>query len=247
MRYSVSNTNSSFRKKVKEGGGDFMLKHPATRSILDMVEEAVNEIAEKKGSVLNICSTNDQSGTRENIYRTLFEGASRYEVVDFWEDRYIIDGVPCADSHSLPFKDKDFDVVLTTKIVMEHVTEPKATIADILRVLRPGGHAYITFSFFRGIHQRPHDYFRFSEYAIKYLVEAVGGEVEYIKATNSDFISAVDLSAQYPLVGIMTRLRAPMVNLIRRIWLPIAYRMDSLMINPGKYPRHYVCKMTRPL
>lgn len=197
--------------------------------------------------MLNICSTHDQSGVREGIYQPLFNGAQKYEAIDFWEDRYIADGVVLENSHTLPYADDAFDVVLTTKIIMEHVTEPKETIKDILRVVRPGGHAYVLFSFFRGIHQRPHDYFRFSEYAIRHVAESVGGEVVYIKPTNSDFVSAIDLMVQYPLVGIVRQLRMPFVTLARKILLPLAYRIDPLMVNAGKYPRHYVCKIKKPL
>ena len=245
MSNATKRTHEDFLRTVKENGGAFLLRHPATRSILDMVEEAAAEAQE--GAVLNICSTHDQSGVREGIYQPLFDGAQRYEAIDFWEDRYIADGITLENSYTLPYADGEFDVLLTTKIIMEHVTEPKETIRDMLRVVRPGGHAYVLFSFFRGIHQRPHDYFRFSEYAIKHVVESVGGEIAYIKPTNSDFVSAVDLAAQYPLIGIVHRLRMPFVTLIRRFLLPLAYRIDPLMINAGKYPRHYVCKIKKPL
>ena len=40
---------------------------------------------------------------------------------------------------SLPFRDQSFDLV-TANMVVEHVDDPKAFLADIYRVLRPQGH-----------------------------------------------------------------------------------------------------------
>jgi ubiquinone/menaquinone biosynthesis C-methylase UbiE len=40
---------------------------------------------------------------------------------------------------ALPFKDEIFDVV-TANMVVEHVDDPRGFLADVFRVLRPGGH-----------------------------------------------------------------------------------------------------------
>jgi len=46
-----------------------------------------------------------------------------------------------ADGQDLPFTDNEFDVVLCTHIY-EHVPDPKALMAEIYRVLKPGGICY---------------------------------------------------------------------------------------------------------
>lgn len=43
----------------------------------------------------------------------------------------------------LPYRDASFDLVLSTDVI-EHVSEPLAWIREALRVLRPGGHLFLT-------------------------------------------------------------------------------------------------------
>lgn len=57
-----------------------------------------------------------------------------------------------------PFADEVFDVVLMTQ-VMEYLRDPDATVAEILRVLRPGGIAVLSFPFLFNEHGN-HDYLR---------------------------------------------------------------------------------------
>ena len=48
-----------------------------------------------------------------------------------------------ADALDLPFPDADFDVVIVSE-VLEHIPEDRAAMAEIQRVVRPGGLAAIT-------------------------------------------------------------------------------------------------------
>jgi SAM-dependent methyltransferase len=47
-----------------------------------------------------------------------------------------------ASSDSLPFCDASFDVVFMNEVI-EHVRDDRATMAELARVLRPGGHAVL--------------------------------------------------------------------------------------------------------
>jgi ubiquinone/menaquinone biosynthesis C-methylase UbiE len=49
--------------------------------------------------------------------------------------------VIAADGHALPFRDGVFDVVILSDLV-EHVKDPRRVMAEVARVLRPGGVAY---------------------------------------------------------------------------------------------------------
>ena len=46
--------------------------------------------------------------------------------------------------------------------VLEHVPDPHAAIAELVRILKPGGHAYVFVPFMQGFHAAPHDYQRFT-------------------------------------------------------------------------------------
>ncbi len=51
-------------------------------------------------------------------------------------------GLMLSASEQLPFRDSAFDVVVLNEVI-EHVRDDRATIAEALRVIRPGGHIVI--------------------------------------------------------------------------------------------------------
>jgi SAM-dependent methyltransferase len=81
----------------------------------------------------------------------------------------------------LPFKTDSFDVVICTQ-VMEHITEPRAVLSEIARTLKPGGRLYLSAPQSWHQHQKPHDYYRYTSFGLRYLLEQVGLQVESIEA-----------------------------------------------------------------
>lgn len=70
----------------------------------------------------------------------------------------------------LPFASKTFDGVICTE-VLEHLSEPEACLEEAHRVLRPGGRMYVTTPMTWYLHYEPDDYFRFTPYGLRYLLE----------------------------------------------------------------------------
>lgn len=66
----------------------------------------------------------------------------------------------------LPFGDGSFDTVLLID-VLEHIAKPDALIAELARVLRPGGALVAGMPFLYGLHEQPHDYYRYTEFALR--------------------------------------------------------------------------------
>lgn len=79
----------------------------------------------------------------------------------------------------LPFGDESFDTVVSFQ-VLEHVPQPARMLSEIRRVLRPGGALVLTAPHIWGIHEEPHDYYRFTPYGLRYLSETVGLRVRSV-------------------------------------------------------------------
>lgn len=78
--------------------------------------------------------------------------------------------VPSFDGRSIPFADGTFDHVLFTE-VLEHAPEPDVLVAEMLRVLRPGGRLTVIVPFSARVHHAPHDYHRFTPYRLEAMFE----------------------------------------------------------------------------
>lgn len=75
----------------------------------------------------------------------------------------------------LPFGSDIFDIIICTQ-VLEHVQEPQRVLKELFRTLKRGGVVLISAPQGWGVHQAPHDYFRFTCYALSYLLEQAGFE-----------------------------------------------------------------------
>jgi len=76
----------------------------------------------------------------------------------------------------LPFADASFDTVLCTQ-VLEHVENAEQAMAEIARLLRPGGHALVTVPFLYPTHEAPYDFQRFTHHGLAGLARRHGLEV----------------------------------------------------------------------
>ena len=73
----------------------------------------------------------------------------------------------------LPFRTGAFATVLCAQ-VLEHVPEPGQLMGEISRVLRQGGHLILTAPHIWGVHEEPHDYFRFTGFGLAHLARRAG-------------------------------------------------------------------------
>jgi len=112
------------------------------------------------------------AGAGEGQYKPYFK-EHRYVAVDLgvgdsaWNYRGL-DVV--ADLAALPLASSTFDACLNV-VTLEHVKEPAAVLAEISRVLRPGGELLLVVPQDWEVHQPPHDYFRYTCHGVQYLLE----------------------------------------------------------------------------
>ena len=74
-----------------------------------------------------------------------------------------------ADAHKIPLSDGSVDGVLI-QAGIEHVLEPERVVAEIWRVLKPGGIAYAETPFLQQVHEAAYDFTRFTDSGQRYLL-----------------------------------------------------------------------------
>ncbi|MBL8132716.1 MAG: methyltransferase domain-containing protein [Anaerolineae bacterium] len=81
-----------------------------------------------------------------------------------------------SDASQLPFRDQAFDTILCTE-VLEHLRTPQQALNEMARVSMPGSYLILSVPFTFRLHETPHDYFRYSPFALRFLLEEAGYEV----------------------------------------------------------------------
>ena len=98
---------------------------------------------------------------------------------------------------ALPFADDSFDALLCTS-VLEHVDDIERSVAEISRVVRPGGAVLVTAPFLYPTHEAPYDYWRTTHFGLVGLLERHGLVVEDVAAQGGPFL----LVSHYALGGL---------------------------------------------
>ena len=91
-----------------------------------------------------------------------------------------------ADLLQLPFQTASIDNIVCTQ-VLEHVRDPQQVIAEFGRVLRPGGRLFLAAPQSWHQHQQPHDYFRFTSFALRMLFEQAHLQPRFIQPMGGYF------------------------------------------------------------
>lgn len=123
-------------------------------------------------------------GCGQKPFRGLFPSACRYVGVD-------LDPDAAADvrqdlGRPLPFLDGSVHGLILSE-VLEHLRDPQAVLAEVARVLAPGGLAFVSTPFSFPVHGRPHDFQRFTEHYYRALPERLPLRLEQLEASNVVF------------------------------------------------------------
>ena len=116
------------------------------------------------------------AGAGRGPYKHLFKHA-RYEAADFAQlsTKYTPLDYVC-DLTAIPVEDNRFDRIVFNQ-VLEHVPEPALVIAELYRVLKPGGQIFCSCPLYFPEHQVPYDFFRYTQYGLRLLFEKAGFRV----------------------------------------------------------------------
>ena len=120
------------------------------------------------------------AGAGDGLYKPLFDKAC-YESADFCQvDKEYGEITYVCDLASIPVEDDRYDLVLCSQ-VLEHIPEPRAVLTELFRILKPGGELWLSTPLFFAEHEIPYDYYRYTQYGLRHLLELAGFQVQKVE------------------------------------------------------------------
>lgn len=129
-------------------------------------------------------------GAGELRYKKYFEHSS-YVSQDLCigDGDWFFDDIDIKSSvYNIPVSEKCFNYVLCTQ-VLEHLEFPEKAFEEFSRILKTGGEMFLTVPLGQGEHQAPHDYYRYTKYALRGLGERHGLKLTEINPQGGIFIN----------------------------------------------------------
>lgn len=163
-------------------------------------------------------------GEIETLLRN-YASAQSFEVqsLDIDPDR---DPEIVGDLSTFEFDDIAFDVIVLSE-VLEHIRTPDAAVSNALMGLKPGGSLVLTTPFLFPIHDRPHDYYRYTKYGLAWLLRdyvdvAISPRNSWAEALNVMFVRLI--KEKNPVC----RFFGPLIVLLAFIFAPIAMLLGAV-------------------
>lgn len=104
----------------------------------------------------------------------------------------------------LPFCDGEFDTIVLSD-VLEHIPQPEKLWQEMSRILALNGKAFINVPFYYGLHEVPYDYYRYTEYALRFFAKLTGFGVLLLKPIGGTPEILADIFAKhlrfFPVIG----------------------------------------------
>jgi SAM-dependent methyltransferase len=92
-------------------------------------------------------------------------------------------------ANNIPVDDCSFDTVISTQTI-EHVEDPQGLVNEAFRVLKPNGYLIISGPQYWPLHEEPFDFFRYTKYGFKYILEKAGFHVIVVNANGGKWAVA---------------------------------------------------------
>ncbi|MEK7499663.1 MAG: class I SAM-dependent methyltransferase [Patescibacteria group bacterium] len=179
------------------------------------------------------------AGAGKLSYRHLVRPfCAEYKSMDFNKTHPELDYL--SDIQNMPLPNESFDTVLSAE-VLEHVPDPEKALREIIRVLKPGGKLVITIPHLMYMHNEPNDFYRYTKYGLRTLLERVGFTVEYLEASGSIFsflqgiiaTTAIGLAYKIPIVW-------PIVFTISKYTGKVAIWLDNRTDKKKIFALHFI-------
>lgn len=183
-------------------------------------------------------------GAGQSDFRNL-TNQFKLTAVDFYP--YPGVSVVCDIGDKLPFANAIADIVLITN-VLEHVREPNVLLSECHRILKPGGIVIGTVPFMIQIHQRPYDFYRYTEMNLSYLfskhqfknavIEPVSSLYVLLFNTTTSFFAGVIKTAKFKIFW-------RLIWKIKRIFFRLLKKLFENRFKDKDNPLGYLFKATK--
>ncbi|MDE2228385.1 MAG: class I SAM-dependent methyltransferase [Alphaproteobacteria bacterium] len=147
--------------------------------------------------------------------------------------------IKCDLNEKIALPDAFADTILCTD-VLEHLFEPQRAWNEIARILKPGGKAIIGVPFLYWIHEAPHDYHRYTSFALRKYATVAGLCVESLEAAGGLSQVLADLLCKSVRPGLLQSL----VDRACRLALRVSMRRNTRSDTP--FPLCYVLVASKP-
>ncbi len=137
-----------------------------------------------------------------------------------------------ADATAIPIESNTIDAVLC-EFLLEHVPHPTKVVEEILRILKPGGKAYIAIPFVYPFHASPNDFYRWSIEGLRQLLK--NGTIEDIN-TRSGPTSALTAQLETWAAITLSFGSEKLYSFLSVVMLLIFFPLKFLDVIIGRFP-----------
>ena len=142
------------------------LAHPSFLHYRSLFSDLEKASVHAHGRLLDI-------GCGNKPYKPMFDGrVSQHIGCDVVQSSESRADVICLATN-LPFRDACYGTVLVTQVI-EHVADHQALLRETFRTLEDDGVLILSGPMYWPLHEEPHDFFRFTEYGLRFLLENLG-------------------------------------------------------------------------
>jgi SAM-dependent methyltransferase len=99
-------------------------------------------------------------------------------------------------TRGIPLADSVVDTIIMAD-VLEHLYEPRVALCEAQRVLRPNGVMLLNMPFMYWVHEAPHDYYRYTLFAVQRMARDAGFEVVGLYPVGGAHLVIVDVLGKW--------------------------------------------------
>lgn len=118
----------------------------------------------------------------------------------------------------VPFRSESLDTVIASD-VLEHLREPADFLVECHRLLRPGGVLLGNVPFLYWLHEEPHDYYRYTEHGLRYLLAGAGFSTVEVHVLGGGVDVLVDISGK--ILARLSPIGRPLARMLQSAWVSL--------------------------